>query len=92
VLVHEPADNDACVTRKSLNNTRLAQFIAAVLDDEGQAQFWAEVCAWLPGSGRCQTQGRQCGSDCPFRVMRESEARRISAERRRRRAVQKRSR
>src|SRR5881275_833470 len=55
----------------------LAELIA-----DPEAQRWARDCAWLPGTGQCRK--RPCSTECLFRPLRETEARRLLRLRRQR--------
>lgn len=56
-----------------------AEFLAF----EPQARHWAEICAWVPGTGYCRN--RDCSDSCVFHTQREDEARRVTRSRRLRR-------
>jgi len=56
--------------------------LAASLD----ASYWADRCAWVPGTGHCRD--RDCSADCLFRPQRNAEARQVVVRRRRRRGAQ----
>ena len=56
---------------------------AVTLAREPDAPFWAELCAWVPGTGHCGNRG--CAEACVFRPQRLVEAARIARARRVRR-------
>jgi hypothetical protein len=56
---------------------------AESLAEEPEALFWAELCAWVPGTGHCSNRG--CAETCVFRRQRLAETARIARERRTRR-------
>jgi hypothetical protein len=56
---------------------------AADLAAEPDAMRWAELCAWVPGTGHCRR--RDCNPDCTFRAQREAESRSVARWRRLRR-------
>ena len=45
------------------------------LAGDPESPYWAQACAWVPGTGHCRD--RDCGDACVFRDQREAEARRI---------------
>jgi hypothetical protein len=50
------------------------------------AAFWAQQCAWVPGTGLCRR--RSCSTACVFHDQRSAEAERVSGARRVRRPSQ----
>ncbi|HZK91596.1 MAG TPA: hypothetical protein VFC56_15735 [Stellaceae bacterium] len=42
---------------------------------EPDAARWAQICAWVPGTGHCRN--RDCHEACIFHSQREAEARRV---------------
>jgi len=53
------------------------------LAGDPEAVCWAQLCAWVPGTGYCRNH--DCGDACPFRPQREAEARNVRRWRRLRR-------
>lgn len=53
------------------------------------ALYWAEHCAWVPGSGHCSN--RDCGEACVFLLQRLSELERLVVRRRARRVEHRRT-
>jgi hypothetical protein len=76
--------------RKLPKTYQLTDLISAVLADGEAAHEWAEICGWVPGTGRCQRQPTlECRAECFFHAMRAEEARSILRQRRRRRAMRR---
>ena len=66
------------------NLSTRAQDLAA----EPEAVHWAQVCAWVPGTGHCRN--RDCSNVCLFHEQREADQQRVRRWRRLRRVLSRR--
>jgi hypothetical protein len=69
---------------KSDDRPETLEAIAELMAMPG-AEYCAQNCAWVPGSGLCSR--RDCASDCIFRAGRAAEAAQLQRRRQRRRAA-----